>query len=48
MNTQKNKLAVKDLCGAFDRGNIAAMRALIAEDVIWRLPGEVRTRLLHV
>jgi uncharacterized protein len=41
MNTQENKQVVQHLYGPFGRGDIASLRALIAEDVIWRLPGEV-------
>jgi len=32
---------VKELYGAFGRGDMAAVRALVAEDVIWHLPGTV-------
>ena len=39
--TQKNKRVVKELYGAFGRGDMAAVRALVAEDVIWHLPGTV-------
>lgn len=41
MATTENKQIVKDLYAAFGRGDIAAVRALVAEDVIWHLPGEV-------
>jgi|HubBroStandDraft_6_1064221.scaffolds.fasta_scaffold472233_2 ketosteroid isomerase-like protein len=39
--TEENKRVVKELYGAFGRGDIAAVRALLAEDVIWHLPGTV-------
>ena len=39
--TQKNKRVVKELYEAFGHGNMAAVRALVAEDVIWYLPGTV-------
>ena len=39
MSTQENKQVVKDLYAAFGRRDIAAVAALVAEDVIWHLPG---------
>jgi len=39
MATSENKQIVKDLFAAFGRGEVAALRALLAEDVIWHLPG---------
>jgi ketosteroid isomerase-like protein len=39
--TEENKRVVKELYGAFGRGDIAAVRALLAEDVICHLPGTV-------
>ena len=39
--TEENKRVVKELYGAFGRGDIAAVGALLAEDVIWHLPGTV-------
>lgn len=41
MSTQENKKVVKDLYAALGRGDIEALVALVAEDVIWRLPGAV-------
>lgn len=41
MSGQESKQVVKDLYAAFGRGNIAAVLALLAEDVIWHLPGSV-------
>ena len=41
MATDENKPIVKDLFAAFGRGDIAVLRDLVAEDVIWRLPGKV-------
>jgi uncharacterized protein len=41
MDSQKNKQVVKELYAAFGRGDIAAVLALVAEDVNWRLPGTV-------
>ena len=41
MSKQESKRVVKDLYAAFGRGNIATVLALLAEDVIWQLPGTV-------
>lgn len=41
MSRQESKRVVKDLYAAFGRGNIATVLALLAEDVIWQLPGTV-------
>jgi ketosteroid isomerase-like protein len=41
MSRQESKQVVKDLYAAFGRGDITSVLALIAEDVVWRLPGTV-------
>lgn len=41
MATNANKQIVKDLFAAFGSGDIAVLRDLVAEDVIWHLPGKV-------
>jgi ketosteroid isomerase-like protein len=41
MSRQETKQIVKDLYAAFARGDIAAVLALLAEQVIWQLPGTV-------
>src|SRR6201993_5553877 len=41
MATDENKQIVKDLFAAFGSGDIAVLRDLFAEDVIWHLPGKV-------
>jgi ketosteroid isomerase-like protein len=41
MAINENKRTVKDLFAAFGRGDIAGIRALVGEDVIWQLPGTV-------
>src|SRR5690242_1264392 len=41
MSRQETKQIVKDLYAAFARGDIAAVLALLAEEVIWQLPGTV-------
>ena len=41
MSRQESKQVVKDLYAAFARGDMAALLALLAEDVIWQLPGTV-------
>ena len=41
MAADENKQIVKDLFAAFGRGDTAVWRDLVAEDVIWRLPGKV-------
>ena len=41
MSRQESKRVVKDLYAAFGRGDITTVLALIAEDVVWRLPGTV-------
>lgn len=41
MDTEQNKQVVKEVYAAFGRGDIPAVRALVAEEVIWHLPGTV-------
>jgi uncharacterized protein len=41
MSRQESKQVVKDLYAAFGRGDITSVLELIAEDVVWRLPGTV-------
>jgi uncharacterized protein len=41
MATSENTEIVKNLFATFGRGEIPALRALLAEDVIWHLPGAV-------
>jgi len=37
--TPENTQVVRDLYAAFGRGDLAAACALVAEDVVWHLPG---------
>ena len=39
MATPENTQVVRDLYAAFGRGDLAAACALVAEDVVWHLPG---------
>lgn len=39
MGTQENKKVVKELYAAFGRRDMAAVPAVMAEDVVWHLPG---------
>ena len=41
MATPENTQVVRDLYAAFGRGDLAAACALVAEDVVWHLPGTV-------
>ena len=41
MATPENTQVVRDLYAAFGRGHSAAACALVAEDVVWHLPGTV-------
>jgi ketosteroid isomerase-like protein len=41
MATDDNKQIVKGLFAAFGSADIAVLRDLVAEDVIWHLPGKV-------
>lgn len=41
MSGQESEQVVKDLYAAFGRGDIVTVLTLIADDVVWRLPGTV-------
>ena len=41
MGTQENMRVVRDLYAAFGRGDISAACALVAEDLVWHMPGTV-------
>ena len=41
MATPENTQVVSDLYASFGRGDLAAACALVAEDVVWHLPGTV-------
>src|SRR5258705_13932967 len=43
LGAQESKQVVRDLYAAFGRGDIAALLALVAEDMVWRMPGTVPT-----
>jgi hypothetical protein len=39
MNEHPNAVRVRDLFSAFERGDVAAIQALIPEGAVWRFPG---------
>jgi uncharacterized protein len=41
LGAQENKQVVRDLYAAFGRGDITALLALVAENMVWRMPGMV-------
>jgi ketosteroid isomerase-like protein len=48
MDTQENMRVVKELYAAFGRGDVPGVAKLLAEDVIWRLPGTVPSILARI